>query len=75
MLRNPSIVLVLFSALIVTGCAGISGYPARSTNVESELQALSTYNDSLQVIKIYNGLSGKAREEYRNEVVNARLAT
>src|SRR5262249_40185746 len=50
----------------------------RSTNTNRDLSALAIYNDS-QVIDLYNAKDdsargGKTQKEYRNEVVNGRIA-
>ncbi len=72
------IVLVLAGTSMITGCASINGYPSRSTNTKNDLAALARYNDS-QVIDNYNAAdnskrNGKSPQQYRNEVVNGRIA-
>jgi hypothetical protein len=78
MRRSLGAIQILISALIVTGCATVTGYPTRSVDVKSELDALSYYTNA-EVIKIYNspddsGRGGKTKKDFRNEVVNGRLA-
>jgi hypothetical protein len=63
---------------MATGCASITGYPSRSTNTKSDLAALAIYNAS-NVIELYNAKDNSARNgktplDYRNDVVNGRLA-
>jgi hypothetical protein len=77
-MRRFSIIMVLAGMAMATGCASITGYPSRSTNTSDDLSALAIYNKS-EVIAFYNASSnsvrnGKAQKDYRNEVVNGRLA-
>jgi uncharacterized protein YcfL len=77
-MRRFSLVLVLVGVLMATGCASITGYPSRSTNTKDDMSALAIYNKS-EVIAFYNASSnsvrnGKTQKDYRNEVVNGRLA-
>lgn len=77
-IRRFSAVLAFVGVSLATGCASITGYPSRSTNTTNDLAALAIYNDS-KVIENYNAKgaserNGKTQHEYRNEVVNGRLA-
>jgi hypothetical protein len=64
---------LLFTLLFLGGCAGISGIPQRSANIETELQSLSSYFAST-VITTYNSkLNDASKKEYRDEVISARI--
>lgn|GEM_PF-3985003 len=58
------------------GLCGNNRVPTRSTNVESELLALSNYNNSSEVIKNYDAYKDNRaqKRQYRDEVVNGCLA-
>lgn len=65
------IALFLFAFSIV-GCASISGYPERSTEPKDELSSLSLYFLP-SVITTYNSKTASEKNDYRNEVVHARV--
>lgn len=60
MRRSLGAITILIGALIVAGCAAVTGYPARSINVKSELDALSYYTNA-EVIKNYNSPDDSSR--------------
>lgn len=56
----------------MSGCATASGFPDRAESVEAQLAQLQTYYTD-DVWETYNGKSGRAKREYRDEVVHSRM--
>ena len=71
-MKASLLMFLLLGLPLLNGCASVSGYPDRSYDLKAELAALDTYH-SPGIITTYNGKTGADKQNYRNEVVNARL--
>lgn len=68
-----SMLFLVFSGLILSGCSTISGMPERSYDVKNDLIMLKPYFEQ-DVIGIYNAkLNDDEKKRYRNEVLSARI--
>ena len=63
----------LFTLLFLSGCAGISGNPQRSANIETELQSLRNYFTPTVITTYSSKLNDASKKEYRDEVISARI--
>lgn len=63
---------VLLFAFLLVGCASITGYPNRTINLSEELSSLTSYFEAT-VITTYNSKADSEKNNYRNEVVHARI--
>lgn len=70
------VMLVVLSTALM-GCATFSGYPSRTTSAKEELKALKMYLGPEAITKYESPDDtvrfNMSREEWRNEVVNARI--
>jgi len=64
---------LLCTLLFLSGCAGISGNPQRSANIETELESLKNYFASTVISTYNNKSSDTEKKEYRDEVISARI--
>ena len=70
-MKNSSILLL--SLLWLAGCSSLSGMPARTSSVETELNALAGYFSPAVITTFQNTSGNSAKKRYRDEVIAARI--
>src|SRR6266481_3466307 len=76
-LKNVTCSLVAACCMTATGCAGITGFPARTYSTADQLAALAKYKPA-DVLVAFDAADNTARggltkEGWRNEVLEARI--